>query len=661
MPVSFFVFESLLHEALFIDSGFRCYPDAMEYILQIREKRKRQQIIDEKYTRHSDNGVFGDIINANLFPYQKEGVCFAASAGRSLIADDMGLGKTIQAIAATELLRRESQITNTLIICPTSLKYQWKSEIEKFTGQKALVIEGLKHKRLEQYGSDAFYKIISYHALSNDIEYFSKTEIDLVILDEAQRIKNYKTKISANVKKVKSDYAIVLTGTPIENKLEELYSIMQFVEPFSLGPFYKFLAEHQIKNETGKVIGYTDLNQIGVMLADVMIRRKKDQVLTQLPERMDKNQLVPMTSQQMEIHEEYSTEVGQLINKWKRFGFLNEKDRQRLLIFLNMMRMACDSTYVIDQQTRHDTKIEELMNQINEVINQGDEKIVVFSQWERMTRLVAAELKKAGIGFEYLHGGIPSQDRQKLFDNFNNIASCRVFLSTDAGGVGLNLQAASMLVNLDIPWNPAVLEQRIARIYRLGQKRNVNIINFVSIGTIEHRMLDVLKFKSSMAEGVLDNGDDTIFMGESRFKQFMDSVEKIVVPEGSVEILTTDDESEDIQPANEVLSNSSEKVQDNDITIEQSRIETDEGPVLKTADEKVSPEIPVDLVTMGVSFFSRLAQTLSDKDATQKLVNSLVAKDEKSGQTYIKIPVENEKVVENALNLLTGLFAAIKK
>jgi SNF2 family DNA or RNA helicase len=669
-PLSYYSFEKFLEEASAIDSSFRCYPDAMEYIIDMRERRKRIQLIEENYRSEKADNKINNLLKTELFNYQKEGVCFAASVGRCLIADDMGLGKTIQALATVELLRKEMKISKVLIVCPTSLKYQWKSEIEKFTSSESIVFEGAQHKRIVQYGSDVFYKIISYHNVGSDIEYISQMEPDLVILDEAQRIKNFKTKISNNVKKIKSDYAIVLTGTPLENKLEELYSIMQFVEPFALGPFYKFLDEHQIKNDLGKVIGYKDLNQISLLLSDVMLRRKKTEVLSQLPERMDKNLLVPMTEKQKELHDVYQSEVAKLISKWQRMGFLNEKDRQRLMINLNLMRMVCDSTYIVDQETRHDTKIDEVMNLLDEFFEQGHEKAVIFSQWERMTRLVAAELTKRGIEFEYLHGGIPSSNRKSLFENFNNKPNCRVFLSTDAGGVGLNLQIASLLINMDIPWNPAVLEQRIARVYRMGQKRNVSIINLVSAGTIEHRMLDVLKFKSSMAEGVLDNGDDSIFMGESRFKTFMNSVEQMVKPsinESESDVVA--DEEIEVRSANNVSTHETqEKPVENNTpiysdSVEQIRIEADDVPVanISTSANSVPQKEENELVNMGVSFFSQLSKTLADKDATQKLINSIVAKDETSGQTYLKIPVENEKVVENMLSLFAGLFSAINK
>ena len=369
-------------------------------------------------------------------------------------------------------------------------------------------------------------------------------DIDLVILDEAQRIKNWKTKTAKEIKKISSPYAVVLTGTPIENKLEELYSIIQFIDPFKLGSLHHFLGTHQTYDGTGKVIGYQKLHRIQEVLSDVIIRRTRPQVLSQLPSRTDTQVFVPLTERQAVIHEEYADAVARLCNKWRRMGFLDEKDRQRLLLSLNCMRMVADSTYVLDQESRHDTKIKELMC-ILETALAGSEKVVVFSQWERMTRLVKEELLSRNIGFSHLWGGVPGHKRQALLEDFQNNEHCRVFLSTDAGSVGLNLQCASILVNLDLPWNPAVLEQRIGRIHRHGQRRPVNIINLISKSSIEERMVSVLKFKSSLFAGVLDNGEDEIFMGQSKFKRFMTSVEAVTQAAQSPVAITTDVEIEE--------------------------------------------------------------------------------------------------------------------
>ena len=651
---TFSSFEVFLEKAYALDADFRCYNDAMEFVLNIREQNRRCEKLDKLFPQSE---ALQGLLKTEFFPYQHEGVLFAAKAGRALIADEMGLGKTIQAIGAAELLRKEQHISSVLIICPTSLKYQWQSEIERFSDSSVRVIEGLPLARAQQYTGPEFYKIVSYHTVINDIGAINSAGYDMIVLDEAQRIKNWNTKIALAVKKIKTPYCVVLTGTPLENKLEELYSIVQFIDPFRLGPFYQFLNRYQIKNETGKIVGYQNLNEIAEMLRGLLLRRTKKEVLSQLPERMDKILFVPMTQAQKDMHEEFNGIVARLVQKWQRMGFLNEKDRQSLLINLNLMRMVCDSTYIVDQTTRHDTKIQELMSILDECFEQSDEKVVVFSQWERMTRLVAQELDLLGIKYEYLHGGVPSQKRKSLFDNFNNDPDCRVFLSTDAGSTGLNLQSASMLVNLDIPWNPAILEQRIARIHRLGQKKNVSIINFVSKDTIEERMLSLLGFKSSLAKGILDLGEDTIFMGDDKFRKFMQTVNEMTEPSEATPAHTIsageEEEAAELNPKTDEIGDTDEPV-DTTESFFDDEAETYEPDVAEEP-VQVVPE-PSQLLAQGLSFFAGLSKTLASPEKTAELVSSITEKDEKTGQTYLKIPVENQEVLTNVLNLVGQLF-----
>jgi len=653
LPEAFAHINHFLALARSIHPDFRCYDDALEFVLEHREKERLTRQISDRYPTGDE---LHGLLQTRFFRYQEEGILFAAKAGRSIIADEMGLGKTVQAIGTAELMKNEAGISRVLIVCPTSLKYQWQSEIEKFTSGEAMVIEGLPHIRENQYQTDSFYKIVSYHTVGNDLDAINGREFDLVILDEAQRIKNWKTKMARSVKRIKSPLAIVLTGTPLENKLEDLYSIIQFVDPFKLGPYYWFLDRYQVKNSTGKVTGYTHLHEINEKLDDIMVRRTKKEVLTQLPERMDKTLFVPMTEKQMECHMEFSDAVARLVNKWIKLRFLSEQDRQRLLINLNLMRMVCDSTYIIDQQTRHDTKINELMNILTEYFEGTENKVVIFSQWERMTRLVAGELDQQAIGYEYLHGGVPSKKRKQLFDHFNNDPGCRVFLSTDAGSTGLNLQSASLVINLDIPWNPAVLEQRISRVHRLGQKTNVSVINFVSSGTIEHRMLGVLKFKSSLAQGVLDNGEDSIFMSDDKFREFMKSVQELTSPDELIHDAVTPVD-EETEQAELQFTEAEEQVDQPATSIEQILPGDDDvlpvEPVSESAPVGSQPDDPAALISTGMDFLSGLARTLSSPEATEKLVHSLVEKDGESGKTYLKIPVESEKTVNDILTLFS--------
>lgn len=656
-PYAYDDYDKLLMQAAAIDSSFRFYQDAIDFILEQREQKFRSQLISKYTDKRLD-----DLLTVSLYPYQKEGIRFAFEKGRSIIADEMGLGKTIQAIGTAELLRKEGLAEQILIVCPTSLKYQWQREIERFAKNQersldhplTLVIEGNPMKRKEQYASNVPYKIVSYNCMSNDVKMWGSLETEVLIMDEVQRLKNWKTQISMAARKVHSDYAVILSGTPLENRLEELYSVMEFADNYCLGPYWQFKDNCIVVDEGGKVIGYKNLNQVGETARQRLIRRTKKQVALQMPKRQDQNLFVPMTKEQRSLHDAYKEEVAKLVLKWRHMHFLLEKDRQRLLQFLSMMRMACDSTYILDQKTRYDTKVAEVVNILQSIFDNGDEKVVIFSQWERMTRLIAYELDKMGVGYEYLHGGVPSAKRRDLIVNFTDDPNSRVFLSTDAGSTGLNLQAGSVMINLDLPWNPAVLEQRIARIYRLGQERNVQVINLVAKDTIEEQMLDKLRFKTAMFEGVLDNGEDTIFLGnESKFTAMMDTLSDVIEEEAKEQTVMEQQHEEAEADAPEPLK---------DEPTPQALNEMQETQQSEIATKGVSmsghmPREPQELVVQGISFLSGLAQTLQSQEATEKLVDSIVEIDKETGQSHLRIPVPDKETVQTLLSLVGKLFA----
>lgn len=520
--------DQFISEARRTGHELRVYDDALARIAELRDDELRQARLAARYEGRGAQAAWNGLLKTELLPYQRTGALFAARAGRALIADEMGLGKTIQAIAAAELLAREFGLERALVVCPTSLKAQWQREIERFSQRSALVIQGPLHERARQLrdGDGAFFKIVNYDVIHRDFDAIADWSPELVILDEAQRIKNWQTRAARTVKQIQSRYALVLTGTPLENRIEELHSIVEFVDRHRLGPLFAFKAAHEmIEPEGTRVVGYRDLDRINQTLAPVLIRRTKKEVLSQLPPRMDKNFFVPMTPPQWNHHDENRVTVAKLVAKWRRYRFLTDADQLRLRIALQNMRMACDSTYLLDKETRHQTKIDELDRLLSEIFEQPDAKAVIFSQWVRMNELVAERLDDRGWRHVHLHGGVPGRDRAELVRALREDADCRVFLSTDAGGVGLNLQEAAVVINVDLPWNPAVLEQRIGRVHRMGQKRPVRVVNFVSEGTIEHGMLSLLSFKRSVFAGVLDGTENEVFMGESAMSRFMKTVE----------------------------------------------------------------------------------------------------------------------------------------
>ena len=674
-------YDRLLMEGRRISDSFRFYDDAVDFIVQQREREFREQLL----CNYSDHDL-DQLLSVTLYPYQHEGVRFAFKTGKSIIADEMGLGKTIQAIATAELLRKERLISSALIVCPTSLKYQWKREIERFAHQEAHVIEGGHLQRKLQYAKDVPYKIVSYHSMLNDIKILGSLDTELLIMDEVQRLKNWNTQIAMAARRIRSDYAVILSGTPLENRLEELYSVMELADQWCLAPYYLFKHECIECDATGKVIGYNNLNRVGELIRRRLIRRTKKGVALQMPPRQDKNLIVPMTKEQMGIHDEYRFQVSLIVEKWQRMHFLSETDRLRLLKLLAQMRMVCDSTYILDQKSRHDTKVEETMNILDSLFSQGDdEKVVIFSQWERMTRLIAAELETRNIGYANLHGAIPSRQRADLIRNFCDQPECRVFLSTDAGSTGLNLQVAATIINLDLPWNPAVLEQRIARIYRLGQQRSVQVINLVSAKTIEEDMIGKLRFKAAMFEGVLDGGDDRVFVGDqSKFRQMMDTLSGVIneqeaQPTSTQETITEDEQEAQVtpqpMPEDPVMSDDADNAlspnDDTDIPNDMRETEeqvgaiasdkstySDTPPAEESSTSGIRPATsPQELVSQGVSFLSGLAQTLQSPEATQQLVNSIVKTDEQTGTSTLSIPVPNKETVATLLNLVGKLFS----
>ncbi len=448
-----------------------------------------------------------DVLSTKLYPYQEQGAMHLAFGRRAMLADDMGLGKTVQAIAAAALLKEMRDIQKAVVICPASLKHQWAREIRRFTSLTVTVVEGNLAARRDLYRDPSFFKIINYELVRHDMDELLKLHPDLIILDEAQRIKNWRAKTAMMVKSLPSRYAFVLTGTPLENRIDELYSIFQFLDPRILGPLWhfndRFYELEKRESGTYKILGYKNIDQLRAIIKPYILRRTRDEVLKDLPARTDNNFFVEMTDPQWDAYNEFKEHLAKLISISKRRP-LTPKERELLLMYLIKMRLICNALALHDKEiTIKDSektapKLTELDEILSESIASNGHKAVIFSQWATMLALTEPILKRVGLGYVKLTGDVPSAKRGDLIQTFFEDPNCRVFLSTDAGGVGLNLQAASLVINLDLPWNPAVLEQRIARAHRHGQLSSVQVINLVAKGTIEERMLDTLAAKKNV-------------------------------------------------------------------------------------------------------------------------------------------------------------------
>jgi len=486
--------ENLDHEVII-------YPDAEDYMNKILYRERVSTKVDEIRNDPGKHPLRKSLLKTDLLPYQLDGIAFAVGAGRAVIADDMGLGKTIQGLGVAELLSQDADISRVLIICPASLKAQWRLEIGRFTDRDCRLVIGSAQERAEQYDSPCFYTVCNYEQVLRDINAIEKAQWELIILDEGQRIKNWEAKTSQTVKALKSPFALVLTGTPLENRLDELFSIVEFIDDRRLGPAFRFYNRYRVIDEKGKLLGYKNLDELRETLRPVLLRRTRNQVMKELPPRTTEIRRIPPTDEQIQIHNGHRRIVQTIITK----RYISEMDLLRLQKALLMCRMAANSTFLVDKHPPgYSSKLEELDVLIDQLTAEEERKIVLFSEWTTMLNLIEPLLNKRQLDYVRLDGSVPQQKRQGLIHQFQRDPNCKLFVTTNAGSTGLNLQAANTIINVDLPWNPAVLEQRIGRAHRMGQKRPVQVYLLVTEGTLEESLLGTLSAKQQLFLAALD-------------------------------------------------------------------------------------------------------------------------------------------------------------
>lgn len=268
-----------------LDQDVMVYPDAEEYIQQRLVQERLQEATAAIRQDPAKHPLRETLLKVPLLAYQLDGIAFAAGAGRAVLADDMGLGKTIQGVGVAEFLAREADIKKVLIVCPASLKSQWRNEINRFCARPVQLVSGPAAQRGSQYANPCFFTVCNYEQVLRDILVIETAKWDLIILDEGQRIKNWASKTSAVIKGLKSRFALVLSGTPMENRLDELYSVVQFIDDRRLGPGFRFFNKHRVVDEKGKVLGYKNLGELRENLAPILLRRTRDSVKLELPPR----------------------------------------------------------------------------------------------------------------------------------------------------------------------------------------------------------------------------------------------------------------------------------------------------------------------------------------------------------------------------------------
>lgn len=423
-----------------------------------------------------------------------------------ILADDMGLGKTLQVIAFL-LAKQNYQEPPSLVVAPTSLMYNWLEEIERFAPQlKAAAVAGTKAEREKILAeADASYDVLitTYNMLKRDIAMYEKRRFRYAFLDEAQHIKNPTTQNARAVKKLKTSGYFALTGTPIENTLTELWSIFDFLMPGYLLSHKKFKDRYETP-----IVREQDERSLKDLKRHVMpfiLRRMKKDVLTELPDKVERKMVSSMTPKQEKVYQ------GWFLKSQKEFAeqmAAGEDSRIKILAILTRLRqIACDPAMFLEGYTGGSGKLDQLEEVVSDAV-EGGHRILIFSQFTTMLAHIGERLKQQGIAYYYLDGSTPSLERIRLVKAFNEGTTPVFLISLKAGGTGLNLTGADMVIHFDPWWNPAVEDQATDRAYRLGQKNNVQVIRLLAKGTVEEKIYELQQKKKSLIDQMIQPGEN---------------------------------------------------------------------------------------------------------------------------------------------------------
>lgn len=512
--------ENLLSKSeLEIDKVYRARVNILPYYWRLREENPALQLYGDEYleqmfrallNRHSDKEeTLPPYLNTVLRSYQKAGYQWLKMLMKyhlhGILADEMGLGKTIQALS---VLAEAPPDSVSLVICPKTLLYNWAAEIEKFhTNIPYQIYEGSKSERMQLLQNpNVRLFIISYTLVLNDINELGKMNFKWVVLDEAQHIKNVSAQRTSAIKKLTAEYRLALSGTPIENDMTELWSILDFLMPGYLGPLNKFKQEYISELPQPKI--RAKLNRLA---APFILRRIKKEVLFELPDKQEQVSWCKLNPLQEKLYLQILEAVRQSL-------FPSEvKDPSRInyihvLSALTKLRQVCNHPALVNSDMKSDLEIsaktEQLMELVEEALQSGH-KILVFSQFVEMLKIIRPFFEERNIVYEYMDG--KSKDRQKRVNRFNEDPKVRVFLiSLKTGGMGLNLTSADTVILVDPWWNPMIENQAIDRTHRIGQTRKVQVFRLITKGTVEEKIIALQQNKLELFQNVIDEGQSTL-------------------------------------------------------------------------------------------------------------------------------------------------------
>lgn len=487
-------YQSVLLDQLSEEYGFISLQESVKELL-------------EKFQHYQNLEIsFSDEERLIIRDYQEVGIQWMMTLSKcgfgGILADEMGLGKSLQTISYIKLKQKENPDSKFLIVVPTSLIYNWESEFQKFGKEISYqIVNDTKEKRSELVrNSTASVWVTTYGLLRQDIELYETVHFDTCIIDEAQMIKNVQTETTRTVKRVIADTKFALTGTPIENSVLELWSIFDFILPGLLPNLPHFRSFYSIKNMEEDPDRLKMLNQ---MISPFILRRKKKEVLKDLPDKIENHILVELSEEQKKIYfaqlKKIKKEIDEVI---AQDGV--QKSQILILSLLTKLRQICiHPSLFLENYQGNSSKFDTLLDILKQVTLSGH-KVLVFSQFPSALRLLEYFLTEANLTYYYLDGGTKSKERMRLVESFNQDATNLFLISLKAGGTGLNLTSADIVVHLDPWWNPQVENQATDRTHRIGQKNVVEVIKLVAKGTIEEKIIELQKKKKNLSDQVIE-------------------------------------------------------------------------------------------------------------------------------------------------------------
>ena len=430
-----------------------------------------------------------------LFPYQKVGVAFMLKAGHCLLGDEPGLGKTIQSITVCEAKKAKK----ILVLCPSILKDNWASEVKQWTDKSSVIIAGTPVQRKKQWESSKCYYIANYELLLRDLELMQKIEWDYIIADEATRISNPKAKSSKAIKKLKAKNRLALTGTPINNKPDDLWNICDFIRPGEMGSYWSFCERYCVKNFWGSVESYKNLNEIRDKLQRVMIRRQKMDVLKDLPPKLPVDIFCHLNNSEQRYYNMLKDEmVAEIMG--------NKIAIDNALVKMIRLKQMTGSAELLGGE-KGSSKMDALKELLRDIASNGN-KTIVFTQFAKMSKIIARDL--AEYNPLVISGEVKNNLRQGIIDNFNNEKKHKVLVMTEAGAYGLNVQSANYVIHFDLSWSISKMIQREDRAHRVGQKKNVTIYTLMCKNTIDEYIRSVVWKKKKMSDFLVDKADEMV-------------------------------------------------------------------------------------------------------------------------------------------------------